>query len=69
MAEPTKKAPELERLLEATGGRTTAIKADKCLNPPMGCGMPATGFRDGRSSREYRISGWCQKCQDEIFGG
>ena len=25
-------------------------------------------FRDELSRKEYRISGLCQKCQDEIFG-
>lgn len=27
-----------------------------------------TAFRDELSYKEYRISGMCQKCQDEIFG-
>ena len=25
-------------------------------------------FRDDRSYREYRATGICQKCQDEVFG-
>ena len=25
-------------------------------------------FRDELSKKEYRISGMCQKCQDEVFG-
>lgn len=25
-------------------------------------------FRDELSLKEYRISGLCQKCQDEVFG-
>lgn len=25
-------------------------------------------FRDERSRREFKISGLCQKCQDEFFG-
>ena len=25
-------------------------------------------FRDEHSRREYKISGLCQKCQDEFFG-
>ncbi len=43
------------------------------------CGKPATDtgsndrpyafmFRNGSSAREYRISGMCQTCQDDIFG-
>ncbi len=66
--EPTQKAPEIKSLLESMAGRTTAIKADGCLPPPMGCGEPATNFHDDLSRREYRISGFCQKCQDAIFG-
>lgn len=69
MAEPTKKAPEIEQLLESTAGRTTAIRSDVCIPPPIGCGGPAADFRDELSAREYRISGLCQNCQDEIFGG
>jgi len=26
-------------------------------------------FRDSLSLREYKISGLCQRCQDETFGG
>ncbi len=25
-------------------------------------------FRDGKSAKEFDISGMCQKCQDEVFG-
>lgn len=65
---PTEKAPEVERVLERLTGRTTAITADRCVAPPIGCGRPATEFRDALSAREYRISGFCQACQDAIFG-
>lgn len=27
-----------------------------------------TAFRDDLSRKEYKISGMCQKCQDEVFG-
>ena len=27
------------------------------------------GFRDRASRQEYEISGICQKCQDDYFGG
>jgi len=69
MAEPTKKAPEINNLIDALNPagfkRTTSIKMDMCSR----CGEAATEFRDAVSRREYRISGWCQKCQDEMFGG
>jgi hypothetical protein len=35
------------------------------------CGEPVTptpGFRDELSIQEFKISGMCQGCQDEIFG-
>jgi len=68
MAEPSKKAPAIEQFLEEFAGRSSSIKMDKCVPPPLGCGGPATQFRDEISRREYGISGLCQKCQDEIFG-
>lgn len=67
MAEPSKKDPGITRLLESKFGRTTAIRADVCVNPPMGCGGPAERFRDDLSRKEYTISGLCQYCQDEVF--
>ena len=69
MAEPSKKSPAIEKYLEKISGRTTAIKADKCIDPPIGCGEGAVKFRDDLSRREYTISGLCQRCQDRIFGG
>ena len=35
---------------------------------PM-CGKEITGFRDELSKKEFSISGMCQACQDQIFGG
>ena len=67
MAKPSEKSPEIERLLEENFGRTTAIKNNLCIDPPVGCGGPAHEFRDMLSEQEYAISGLCQKCQDEIF--
>jgi len=66
--EPTYKHPQIAQFLEENFGRTTAITAGKCVPPPVGCGQPVEGFRDGKSYDEYRISGLCQNCQDEIFG-
>lgn len=36
----------------------------KCIAPPLGCGGEALDFRDRTSANEYRITGFCQKCQD-----
>jgi hypothetical protein len=66
--QPSEKAPEMEALLETMTGRTTAIRGDRCVPEPIGCGGPATEFRDALSRKEYTISGLCQKCQDDIFG-
>ena len=66
MAEPTKKSEAIEDLLKALSGgvdRRTMITADLCT----GCAGPATEFKDDLSRKEYRISGFCQKCQDEVF--
>lgn len=67
MSEPSKKSPEIEQMLEEAFGRTTAIKNNTCIDPPIGCGGPAHEFRDMLSEKEFTISGLCQKCQDEIF--
>ena len=32
------------------------------------CHKPIGEFRDNLSAKEYKISGMCQDCQDEIFG-
>jgi hypothetical protein len=68
--EPSKKSPEIEKkLTELTGvDRRQAITSDVCVPPPIGCGKPATNFRDEISRKEYTISGLCQECQDSIFG-
>lgn len=68
MTEPSKKSPGMETFLEKIAGRSTSIKSDRCVPPPMGCGKPIEGFRDELSSKEYRISGLCQDCQDSVFG-
>jgi len=69
MAEPTKKAPEIEALVDATNPsgrkRVDSIKQDIC----SWCGEPATEFKDALSKKEYTISGFCQSCQDKTFGG
>ena len=34
----------------------------------VACGSVATAFRDSESRRRYTISGFCQACQDAVFG-
>lgn len=42
------------------------IDAGKC--PLCGKIISPCEFRDELSVKEYKISGMCQHCQDEIFG-
>jgi hypothetical protein len=32
------------------------------------CGKVIEGFRDRVSAKEFRITGTCQSCQDDLFG-
>jgi len=67
---PSNKSGPLERFLEKyakdTFGRSRAesIENNICLQ----CGESAGEFRDSLSEKEYVISGFCQVCQDKIFG-
>lgn len=69
MATPTNKSPEIESFITKTFGhdRREVISGNHCVPPPLGCGGPATEFKDDLSRKEYTISGLCQKCQDSIF--
>ena len=64
---PTKKSPQIEELLINISGisRQDAAKQAICT----WCKKPITGFKDSLSYKEYAISGFCQTCQDETFGG
>lgn len=63
---PTQKSSEIENLLTQIAGisRQDAMKQKICTM----CKKPAIEFKDFLSEKEYRISGLCQQCQDEIFG-
>lgn len=59
------KTPEMKAAIEGVfPGTLQAIAEHKC---PL-CKGAITEFRDEVSKREYKISGMCQKCQDEIWG-
>ena len=45
--------------------KVLAVAGNQCVK----CGEGAVDFRDELSRKEFNISGFCQKCQDEIFGG
>lgn len=66
MAQPSEKSEQVEQTLTALTGidRRPCISASVCT----WCGSEATDFRNALSEREYAISGFCQKCQDNTFG-
>lgn len=45
---------------------SSIVFVEKC--PFCGCDTTNMKFRDKLSEKEFRISGLCQKCQDETFG-
>lgn len=58
------KSPQVVDALEHMfPGTRAAIKAGKC---PV-CSKPILKFKDLLSVKEYRLSGLCQQCQDEVF--
>lgn len=70
MAVPSPKDKKVEDGLKQTFGfdRRKSIQANCCIPAPIGCGKPATEFKDAKSRKEFTISGFCQSCQDRIFG-
>jgi len=65
---PSKKDEGLERFINSMTpnplGRKGSIEANYC----SWCSKPVGAFKDAISRKEYTISGYCQKCQDKIFG-
>jgi hypothetical protein len=59
------KTPQIVGALDSLfPGTKQAAEAGNCT----WCKKPVTEFRNEISKREYGISGFCQKCQDEVFG-
>lgn len=72
---PSKKSRMVDGVIDLILGgkpgdnlRKATIRGDICVAAPIGCGGVAKEFRDERSRREYTISGFCQDCQDNMFG-
>ena len=65
MAVPTKKHPEIEAFLSTLTGvsRPKSILKNVCT----WCKKPALDFTDDKYRQEFRISGFCQECQDKTF--
>jgi hypothetical protein len=64
-----KRSPALEEFLDGVAesffgrDRKESFENNKCIS----CGGPAIEFRDELSKKEFKISGLCMKCQDEVF--
>jgi len=61
---PAYKHPNMDKALKKMGLDRDKITEDICTF----CGAPASDFKDDLSRKEYSISGFCQKCQDDTFG-
>jgi len=58
-----------KKIMEAAGLGDMVKAVEKGLCPFCGNPVNFEDFRDDLSRREFKISGLCQKCQDEFFGG
>jgi hypothetical protein len=54
-------------IMEAVGFSAEMKRIEAGFCPT--CGKDIGKFRDALSKREYEISGMCQLCQDDVFGG
>lgn len=62
--DPVARTVEKTAVLTFGISREEAIQKRICVR----CKGKAGLFRDPRSAKEYQQIGFCQKCQDEIFG-
>jgi hypothetical protein len=64
------KSPEMKRLLDKISQQVYGRKRSECLESATctSCGSEVKEFRDSLSRKDYGLSGFCQKCQDETFG-
>ena len=64
--QPEEKDLSIDALLARISGRDRkdSINKNKCT----WCGKEVGTFKDDLSKKEYTISGFCQKCQDNTFG-
>lgn len=60
------KSKEMNDAIKAIFGVDVNASVDS--NECAMCKRPAVNFRDSLSAREFRISGLCQECQDDIWG-
>ena len=64
---PSEKSPGIEAFISEVFGvnRKVSIENNVCTL----CNEDALHFSDDLSKKEFTISGMCQKCQDDFFGG
>jgi hypothetical protein len=73
--EPMKRRPNIEKLLNEVFGTVSAVRANRCVDKPVGCGREIPPNEFGAeywtelARREYTMSGLCNRCQDEVFAG
>ena len=67
MAIPTKKAALIEDLINSLSPQSITRKELITENICSWCGESAEEFEDDLSRKEYKISGMCQACQDDVF--
>lgn len=56
-------------IMKACGFEDEVNKVRKGICPFCNRKVERDDFRDAISAKEYRISGLCQECQDNTFGG
>ena len=68
--EPTLKNSSIEEFLTALTGvsRPQAVRGGICTSCKA-TKITEDTFRDAISRKEFTISGLCQSCQDDVFGG
>ena len=62
----TEKSEEIDNVLTQLAGISRQKAAEKHIC--AWCKNPIMEFKDELSKKEHRISGLCQKCQDDTFG-
>lgn len=73
MPEPEKKAPKIDKLLDGIlklgngTPRKITIEKSGCVFCPEVVITGRESFKDDLSWKEYKISGLCQGCQDDVF--
>lgn len=55
-------------IMEAMGFEQAVRAVEECCCPFCNIKIEDVPFRDELSRKEYKISGLCQNCQDDMFG-